>query len=298
MRPEAIAGVIAAVTTPFAENGNVNPAEMVRIVRWLEHHNLAGVMLMGTTGEGPWLTIEEQELILDAFGREAWQIKLIPHVGHPTVRHTTQLAVRAKQLGAHGVSAVTPYYYPITDENLVSYYRALAQAVTPLPVYLYSIPVRTGRTIAPKVFERLLELEENIAGIKDSSGSPELLAHYTKVARAHDAAVLCGSDRLLLYAMMEGAHGMVCSGAACFPEVYARFWEASSEGLWQEAHDLQGRIQTICDLLGDGTVLSNYKSVLSLRGFHAGQARAPLIQLSEEEVSALRQAILAEGLPL
>ncbi|MBO4298389.1 MAG: 4-hydroxy-tetrahydrodipicolinate synthase, partial [Clostridia bacterium] len=180
-------GAATALVTPFKGDGIDVPALDRLIERQLE----AGIQALfpgGPTGEPATLSVEEWELVIRrtveiCHGR----IPVIAGTGGNNTRDVIDRAVRAKALGADAQLCVTPYYNKTTQEGLFAHYRAIAEA-TSLPIIVYSVPSRTGMSVAVDTCARLSQLDQ-VVGLKEAGGD---------VGRAIDIRAACG-DALPIY---------------------------------------------------------------------------------------------------
>jgi 4-hydroxy-tetrahydrodipicolinate synthase len=212
----------AALTTPFREDGWVDLDALRAHVRLLVDDGLDGIVPAGTTGEGPLL--EESEVgtvVATAVEAAEGRIEVIAHVGRASTPATVRLAKAAAGSGADALIAVTPYYYAHDDEALIAHYRALIAAGEGVPVLAYTFPERTGNQLAPEVLDTLAG--EGLAGLKDSTKSPERHAEYLEVARRHDGfRVFVGSERLTLTSIEGGGAGTISALANARADVLIR----------------------------------------------------------------------------
>ena len=228
--------VHAALTTPFAADASVDAAALGAHVDLLVEDGVDGLLVAGTTGEGPLLEEAELEAVIAAAVEAAAdRIELIAHVGRPSTAAMLRAATAAAGAGAHAVMAVTPYYYGHDDDAILGHYRALMDAGHGLPVMAYTYPERTGNELSAEVLDRLAG--EGLAGLKDSTMSPKRQAEYLEVARRHDGLrVMVGSERLALRALRGGGAGSVSALANVRADVLLRVREEGSEDA-QEAVD-------------------------------------------------------------
>ena len=210
MRSARFGAVITAMVTPFALDGSLDVDAAVQLARWLSGHGSEGLVLGGTTGEGPVLSDDE----LCELWREVSDAVTVPVVaatGTNDTRHSIELTKRAEECGADGVLVVTPYYNRPSQDGLFAHFAAVAGA-TGLPVVLYDIPVRAGRRIAQPTLLRLAHEVPNVVGVKDATGDPAGAARL--LARAPGSFELySGDDSLTLPLVSLGAVGVisVCS---------------------------------------------------------------------------------------
>src|SRR5919202_608975 len=174
--------VVVALLTPYDDAGAPDPGALRAHVDLLVEAGVDALMPCGTTGEGPLLSDDEvaavvRHTVAAADGR----VPVLAHVGRPGTAPTLALARRALADGAAAVSAVVPYYYAAGDDAIRAHYGALLDGVD-APVYAYTIPSHTHRELEPALLERLVA--DGLAGLKDSTKSPERQRQYAAVARA------------------------------------------------------------------------------------------------------------------
>jgi dihydrodipicolinate synthase/N-acetylneuraminate lyase len=167
-----IEGIFAAIPTPFYPDERVYyrklEANMARYSRTL----LAGVVVLGSTGEAPLLSDAEQAEVLRIAAEAAAPEKvLIAGVGRESVRGTLELVEVATKARYDAVLVRPPSYYGTlrTPEAQLHYFRAVADR-SPLPVILYNVPNCVPQEIPVEVVAQLAN-HPNIIAIKDSAGS-------------------------------------------------------------------------------------------------------------------------------
>ena len=198
--------VITAMVTPFDEEGGLDLGVAAELARWLADHGSDGLVLAGTTGEGSTLT-DEEKLDLWRAVAEAVTVPVIANTGSNDTAHSVHLTRQAKDCGAAGVLAVTPYYNRPSQAGLEAHFRAVAEA-TDLPVLLYDIPVRSGRKISHDVLVRLASDVANMAGVKDAAA--DVAATARLLAAVPDRfEVYSGNDDHTLPLVALGAVGVV-----------------------------------------------------------------------------------------
>ena len=214
--------LLAALLTPLAPDLGVD-ADALRVhLRWLVAAGLDGVLVAGTTGEGPLLDDDD---VVAAVAAAAAETRVIAHVGRPSTTATARLAARALEAGAEEVSAVVPYYYELDDEQLLAHFASLVRAVAPARLLVYVIPARTVNDVSAALLERLAAA--GVAGIKDSTKSLERHEEYLEVARAHPGfRVYMGSDALAAASLERGATGLISAVANARPELFVALRDA------------------------------------------------------------------------
>jgi 4-hydroxy-tetrahydrodipicolinate synthase len=178
----------------------------VAVARHLAGSGSDGLVVAGTTGEGPVLTDEERiELFRAVIG--AVGVPVIASTGTNDTAHSVMLTREAEASGADGVLVVTPYYNRPSTAGISAHFRAVAEA-TDLPVVLYDIPVRSGRRIGSALVVELAREVPNIVAVKDATG--DVAAAATVVAESPAGfEVFSGDDSLTLPFLSVGGVGVI-----------------------------------------------------------------------------------------
>jgi dihydrodipicolinate synthase/N-acetylneuraminate lyase len=212
----------AALTTPFAERAAPDLDALRAHVELLIEDGVDGIVVAGTTGEGPLLEETEIEAaVAAAVEASADRIEVIAHVGRASTLATMRLGAAAAAAGADALIAVTPYYFGLGDEQVLRHYETLLGAAGGMPVLAYTFPERTGNELAPEVLDRLAG--EGLAGLKDSTKSPERHRQYLEVGRRHpDLRVMVGAEGLALQSLRGGGAGSISALANARADVLLR----------------------------------------------------------------------------
>src|SRR5579875_1869801 len=158
-----------AMVTPFDDEGRLDLDAAVALARWLCAHGNDFLVLAGTTGESPVLS--------DAEKRDLWRevsksvtVPVVAGTSTADTEHSVELTRTAKQAGAAGILAVTPYYSRPPQAGIYAHMRAVHEAADGLPVLLYDIPGRTGRKVSDETIVKMAR-DEIIVGVKDATGN-------------------------------------------------------------------------------------------------------------------------------
>jgi 4-hydroxy-tetrahydrodipicolinate synthase len=202
--------VITAMVTPFNGDGSLDLEGAATLARHLTSSGSDGLVVAGTTGEGPVLTDDERIELFRAVAAAA-DVPVIASTGTNDTAHSVMLTRQAASCGVAAVLAVTPYYNRPSQAGLSAHFRAVA-AASDLPVLLYDIPVRSGRRIGTALIVQLAREVRTIVGVKDSTG--DVAAAATLVAESPaDFDVYCGDDALTLPFLSIGGAGIVSVAA-------------------------------------------------------------------------------------
>ena len=141
----AIVGSIVALVTPMHEDGSVDYAALRRLIDWHIAEGTDCIGVVGTTGESPTVSMEENcEIIRVAVEQAAGRVPIMAGTGANATSEAIELTRYAKKVGADCHLSVVPYYNRPSQEGIYQHFRAVAEAVD-LPMVLYNVP---GRTVA------------------------------------------------------------------------------------------------------------------------------------------------------
>jgi len=277
-----LSGVYPALTTPFAADGSLALADLKHNLHRYNGTDLAGYVVLGSTGESVLLSREEIDgVLVTAKEAAAPEKKLIAGTGAESTAETIEKAKRAAELGYHAALVKTPHYYKpaYKPDVLITHYRRVADN-SPIPVLLYSVPQFTGVTLeAPEV--AALAEHPNIIGIKDSSGHIQRAAEMLAVVppKFH---VLVGSASTVFPALAIGARGAILALASALPEKCVALYDFVRRGQFEQARDLQNILLKASKLIVSEAGIAGVKFVMDQRGYRGGIPRPPLLPLTEE----------------
>lgn len=299
-----LGGIVTPLITPFEQDGSTVNEQAVRAL--VEHqvgHGIHALFAAGTTGEVAALDdVQWRRLIRATAEAVNRRIPLIAGVSAPTTGGAVIRARQAAELGATVVTATTPYYYHLNQQEIISHYQALLDA-TPLPLVLYNIPHLTKSPIAP---ETVLQLagSPRIIAIKDSSGditaARRLLLALRQAGRA-DMSLLLGTDILIDVTLVMGAQGVVPSLANVAPAVLVAAWEAAATGNWAESSlhleraNRLTRLYQVNQQKMEGGIIPGLKGALSIIGIDCGPPAAPMPALDAAQRQQVEAILREEG---
>ena len=175
-------GIFPAATTPFYPDGRLYLKKLEHNVERFSRTPIAGIVILGSTGEAVMLSDEESRHVLRTAREAASPEKvLIAGVAREGVSETLRLAEYAAEQQYDAVLVRTPSFYAYGSLEVLTYYRAVADR-SPLPVIVYSIPKFTHYEIPAELVAELAQ-HTNIIGIKDSSNSVERIAALAAATR-------------------------------------------------------------------------------------------------------------------
>jgi 4-hydroxy-tetrahydrodipicolinate synthase len=291
-----IKGVFVPVVTPFNGRGDIDEAGFRSNVRQYVKQGFNGILIAGSTGEGPYLT-ERERMRLVELARPlipAPQILLVG-TGVETTRQTIHLSREAVKRGADALLVLTPGYFKnrMDSAALTAHFSAVADAVR-RPVLIYSIPQFTGINIDPVTIARLSR-HGNVVGLKESSGKMEFLKEVLKKSKA-GFRVLAGSAMIMLDAFQAGAAGAVLGPANYIPDICLEIYRLYLQGDLEAARQLQQSIMSLVQEVNVRAGIPGIKYALDLCGYRGGRPRNPLQPLRPAEGRKVAAALREVGI--
>lgn len=279
MNTKRLVGLGVALVTPMKADGSVDGDAAKRIVKFIIDGGADFLVALGTTGEAPTLTAEEQHsfvhlVVNAAAGR-------VPVVVGVSGNDTRALVARLEAMDCTGVdyilSAVPSYNKP-SQQGIIEHFSRVA-AVAQRPVILYNVPGRTGRNMTAQTTLWLAENVENIAGVKEASGD---LAQVEAILRGRPEgfAVLSGDDALTLPMMASGAEGVISVIGNALPKAFGDLVHAAQRGDFAEARAQHLQLQEMYRLLFAENNPAGIKAALAASGLCGNYLRLPLVPVT------------------
>lgn len=288
-----LSGVGAALVTPFQENGKVDYAGLEKLVR----HVSVGVnylVVMGTTGESPTLSEEEQMAILDfVIEINASKLPVVFGIGGSD---TKAVGERMRQFDKVGVTAfltASPAYNKPTQEGIFRHYVHLCE-VSPLPIILYNVPGRTASNVLPSTVIRIAKESDKVIGIKEAAGSIDQVIELEAVL-PDGFLLLSGDDPLFVEHMASGGDGIISVVANAYPEKFKAIFEACQLRHFDKARKVHSEmLPLINDLFVEGNP-GGIKETLQYLSICENHMRLPLYPVSKDHSQKLYRHIAELG---
>ena len=288
-------GCATALVTPFKAGGAVDEKCMKALV---ERQIAGGVKLLvpcGTTGERATMDDAEGRRVIELTVQVAkGRAKVIAGAGSNNTVHAIHQAQEAAELGADAVLIVAPYYNKPTQEGMLAHFRAVAEAVAPLPVVMYNVPGRTSSTIEAATTLKLAREVPNIVAIKEASGNFGLIMTILK-DRPAGFRVFSGDDAVTLPLIALGADGIVSVVSNEVPDLMARMTDLALAGKWDEARALHYRLLPLMDANFIESSPGPVKAAMALMGLLEEQFRLPLVPVKDGTRAKMKDILSALG---
>jgi 4-hydroxy-tetrahydrodipicolinate synthase len=289
-----IVGSIVALVTPMHQDGSVDYDALRRLIDWHIAEGTDCIGVVGTTGESPTVSMEENcEIIRAAVKHAAGRVPIMAGTGANSTAEAITLTRFAKQVGADCHLSVVPYYNRPSQEGIYQHFKAVAEAVD-LPMVLYNVPGRTVADMLPETALRLAQLP-GIVGIKEASGNIERACRLIKSA-PKGFAIYSGDDGTAVALMLLGGQGNVSVTANVAPRLMHELCVAALEGHARSAAALQFRLLTLHQELFCEPSPAPVKWAMAKLGLCGDAVRLPIVPLTEPGQARVQKALVDAGL--
>lgn len=296
-----LAGVYAAAVTPLEADFSPDLDAIPGLLDFLAGRGCHGILLLGTTGEGPSFSAQERIEIFRAGlqVRAAHRnLRLLAGTGTPSLTETVSLTRAAFDLGCEGVVVLPPYYFrKATDEGLFCWFSELIHRAVPADGALlgYHFPGAAGIGFSLDLLARLKDaFPRQFVGIKDSSHDPDL-ARALGERFGEDLLVLTGTDSYLQLALENRAGGCITAPACLISPDLRRVWDGFRNG--EDVTAAQARVTAMRHILEKYPPFPPLlKALLARRhGFPRWPVRLPLEPMGEDLAARVEQELEGVG---
>ena len=279
-------GTGTALITPFNEDYNIDYDSLKRIISFQISNGADAIILLGTTGESPVISIEERRKIIDTGIQIAeGKTKIIVGTGTNDTRKVPELNKIAEEYKADGLLIVNPYYNKGTQDSLVEHYKYISER-TALPILLYNVPSRTGMNLLPETVVKIHAECKNVVGVKEASGNISQIAQLFAI-KPDSLSVISGNDDQTLPIMALGGDGVVSVFSNPYPKEMKQLTGALLKGNMNDARKISNKYLSMMNLLFIETSPSPVKFVMSKMGLCKNIFRLPLAPINEKSEKLL-----------
>jgi len=289
-RHKVRAGSVVALVTPMTPTNEIDYKKFVDLLKWHMSEGTDGAVILGTTGEGSMIEMEERSKIIQtAVETVGGAFPIIVGTGTIETSKVISLSKNALDNGADATLIITPYYVKPPQRALVSHFQEVADAV-PIPMIVYNCPGRTGVDLKPETVATFSS-HPNIVGIKDATGD---------LGRVETLRKLCGKDFLIFSGEDDsgcefariGGDGVISVTANVAPKAMHNMLTWSKAGKRADAEYLDQTLQPLHKRLFLESNPIPVKKALQIMGKIGEGIRPPLTQLSEDHLQALKEALM------
>lgn len=284
-------GVFPYLVSPIDERGRVKDAVLMRLVNDLIDAGVHGLTPLGSTGEFAYLNREQRHRIVEVVVQAArGRVPVVAGVAATTIADAVEQVKAYEALGADGILGILEAYFPLTEDGVVAYFTAMANA-TALPVVLYTNPQFQRSDLTLPAIERLAKTD-NIRYLKDaSSDTGRLLSIINAVGDR--IRVFSASAHIPACVMLIGGVGWMAGPACVVPRQSAHLYDLCRAGKWDEAMRLQRNLWRMNRVFAKYNLAACIKGGLELQGYAVGAPLPPQTPLSEAGRTEIK-AVLAD----
>jgi len=281
--------MLTAMVTPFDKEGNVDYVQAKKLALALIASGSDGVVVVGTTGESPTITWNEEyrlfKEIKEAVGDKG---SVIAGTGSNNTDEAIEATKKAEKIGVDAALLVVPYYNKPPQEGLYRHFKAIAEH-TDLPCILYNVPSRTVTSLAADTCIKLSKIQ-NIIGVKEASGN------FTEIAKIiggvrKDFLIWSGNDGDTFSLMALGGYGVISVASHIVGLQIKKMVIALAAGKTAEAAKMHRDLMPIFDILFCVANPIPVKYAMNQLGFNVGKCRLPLIEPDEKTAAAIMKVV-------
>ncbi|WP_080872832.1 N-acetylneuraminate lyase [Oceanobacillus timonensis] len=281
-------GIFSALLVPFDEEGKVKENGLREIVRQnIDEQEVDGLYVNGSSGENFMLSLEQKKFIFKTVKEEAKSdVMLIAQVGSINLDEAVELGQYATDLGYDSLSAVTPFYYPFSFEEIKAYYETIIEK-TNNNMIIYAIPALTGVGITTDQFEELFQ-HEKVIGVKFTDSNLFLLERLRN--KFPNKLIYSGFDEMLIYGAISGVDGAIGSTFNVNGKRAKQILHLCQQGNVSDAYEVQHTTNDLIEKVLELGIYQTLKEILKVKGIDAGTTKKPMKAFDEskrEEVVAL-----------
>jgi 4-hydroxy-tetrahydrodipicolinate synthase len=284
-----IRGVLTAMVTPFEADGAVDIDATRRLARRLIDGGSHGLVIAGTTGESATLSDDEKVRLFDAVVQEVGdEATVIAGTGSNDTRHAVRLTRKARDVGAHALLSVTPYYNRPNEAGLRAHYAAVSEAAEDTPIVLYNIPSRCGINVSPEFLAELAAAHDNIVAVKQ--------ANNDDLGPIEGLEILAGNDDVFARTLaFGGAGGILVASNVDSPRI-RELYDAAVAGEEDRVAELDAGLKPLYRVMSVAPPAVSAKTALELLGVIEANIRLPYAPASAEEREQIRSTLADQGL--
>jgi 4-hydroxy-tetrahydrodipicolinate synthase len=285
--------LLTAMVTPFADDGTVNHESARRMARHLADTGSDGIVVCGTTGEGPTVNDREKlELLETVVSEVGSSTSVVANTGSYDTHHSVALTRSALATGVDGFLVVTPYYNKPPVDGIVAHYETIAEAAEGRPVIVYNIPQRVVLNLEPDLLARLSEID-NVIAVKQATAD---LDQARSILDHGGLELYAGNDDLLAPFLRLGGAGGICVASHIAGRQMREMVTAARAGDLERTDAIDRELQPLYDVLSITTNPIPLKAALNLLGHDVGGLRLPLVEADAAQTATLQAALELAGI--
>jgi 4-hydroxy-tetrahydrodipicolinate synthase len=280
---------ITPALTLFDARRRPDPEANAKLYEHLRRGGVSGFVVMGSSGEFFSLDMRRcKELIDIAAACNKGGMRVFAGASRMDPEESVELANYAHNRGLDGVMIISPYYFPLNDDCIYSFYSFIAER-TPAKIFIYNFPARSGYTVSPSLVLKLAERYPTICGIKDTildmGHTSELI--LTVKSRLPEFEVYSGFDNNFAHNILAGGDGCIAALSNVVPEFFAGWIRAFNEGKLECITACQRYVDKLMGLYAiNDQFIPVLKKALVLRGVvDDDRCSRPFLEITDEQTA-------------
>jgi len=239
--PNNINGVMPAMITSFNKDESINKEGIRKTINYLISQRVDGLYITGSTGETFLMSQEEKKQAIEIIVEEVnGRVPVIAHIGSIGTKITTELGQYAEKVGVDALSALPPFYYGFSNDEIFNYYKDISNS-TSLPITVYNIS--HANLMDLDMLKRLASIK-NVKGVKYTAPTH---FNFSKIKKeiGESFKIYSGMDEMALSGLISGADGIIGSFYNLMPELFVEIYKQVKNNDINEAKKIQEKINII-----------------------------------------------------
>lgn len=289
-RTEKYRGIFPAFYACYDDDGGVSRERTKQFTQYLMDKGVQGLYVGGSSGECIYQSVEERKLLLESVMEVAkGKLAVIAHVACNNTRDSVELAAHAQSLGVDAIASIPPIYFHLPEYAIAEYWNTISAGAPDTDFIIYNIPQLAGVSLTVPLLKKMRE-NPRVIGVKNSS-MPVQDIQLFQAAGGEDWVVFNGPDEQLISGRAMGASAGIGGTYGAMPELYLAMDKAFREKRMEDARKLQYQANEIIAALCScrANMYAVIKEILRMNGMDIGGVRAPLINVSEEDLPKIQK---------
>ena len=285
-------GVIPAFYACYDEKGEISPAGVQRLAQYFIDKGVKGVYVNGSSGECIYQSVEDKKIVLENVMKVAkGKLTVIAHVACNNTKDSMELAAHAESLGVDAIASIPPIYFRLPDHAIAKYWNDISSAAPNTDFVIYNIPQLAGVALSNSLFAEM-RINPRVIGVKNSSMPVQDIQMF-KADAGDDYIIFNGPDEQFISGRVIGAEAGIGGTYGVMPELFLKMNELVKAGQLEAAMPIQYAANSIIYKMcsAHGNMYAVIKAILKLNeGFDIGSVRAPLAELTTEDMKIVEEA--------
>lgn len=291
-----VKGVYAAIPTPLTKDGEIMEESLKAICERIIATGMQGILVCGSTGEYPLLTIEERKkavkMVCDIVNKRT---QVVVGCSCHNQEETIDMVEYADACGADLALVVPPYYMVTTEEGIYKYYKAIDDHCKNISLLVYNYPDATCVRLSVEFIKKLSKLP-HVAGVKNT----DTMDHTSKLIGAVEDddtfGVINGFEHLAIGTLASGGDGIMGIIEALCPQQMMDLYNAFQANDIKTAVEINKKMRKLYTLMEQEPCPAPVKAGFRLLGIECGDPRLPLLPASDELTAELKEELTKIGL--